>query len=56
MPRSYKHQIENNPEIMFGIVFVLVASYVAFQTFRYNKISNQAKAPLSVEDVDLGID
>ena len=22
MPRSYKHQLENNPEIMFGIVFI----------------------------------
>ena len=56
MPRSYKHQLENNPEIMFGIVFVLVVSYVAFQSYRYNKVANQTKAPTSVEDVDLGID
>ena len=56
MPRSYKHQLENNPEIVFGIVFVLVASYVAFQSYRYNKVANQTKAPTSVEDVNLGID
>lgn len=55
MPRPYKHQLENNPEIMFGIVFVLVASYVAFQCYRYNKVSNKTKTPISVEDVDLGI-
>ena len=56
MPRSYKHQLENNPEIVFGIVFVLVASYVAFQSYRYNKVANQTKTPSSVEDVNLGID
>ena len=56
MPRSYKQQLENNPEIVFGIVFVLVASYVAFQSYRYNKVANQTKAPTSVEDVNLGID
>ena len=56
MPRSYKHQLENNPEIMFGIVFILVASYVAFQSYRYSKVAKQTKTPTSVEDVDLGID
>ena len=56
MPRPYRHQLENNPEIMFGIVFILVASYVAFQSYRYSKVAKQTKTPTSIEDVDLGID
>jgi TRAP-type mannitol/chloroaromatic compound transport system permease small subunit len=56
MPRPYRHQLENNPEIMFGIVFILVASYVAFQSYRYSQVTKQTKTPTSAEDVDLGSD
>lgn len=56
MPRPYKHQLENNSEIMFGIVFILVVSYVEFQGYRYSKVPKQTKIPTAVEDVDLGID
>lgn len=56
IPRPYKRQLENNPEIMFGIVFILLASYVAFQSYRYSKVAKQTKTPTSIEDVDLGID
>ena len=31
-------------------------AYVAFQSYKNNKVANQTKTPSSVEDVDLGID
>ena len=30
-------------------------AYVAFQSYKNNKVANQTKTPSSVEDVDLGI-
>lgn len=55
LPRPYKHQLENSPGVLFGIVFVIVALYIVFQCRRYIKTSKKSIIPTSIEDVDLGI-
>ena len=54
LPRPYKHQLENSPEIMFGFVFLIVISFIAYQCYRYVKTARRTNSPLSLEDVDLG--
>lgn len=54
LPRPYRHQLEKSPEIMFGFVFLIVISFVAYQCYRYVKVARRSNIPLSVEEVDLG--
>ena len=41
LPRPYKHQFGHSPEIMFGIVFLIVISIIAYQCYKYVKITKQ---------------
>ena len=56
LPNYYKHQIINMPEVMFGVVFIIVAAFVSFQCYLYVKVARKSNLPISKEDVDLGID
>lgn len=53
LPRPYRHQLENSPEIMFGFVFLIVISFIAYQCYRYVKVARRTNKLISVEDVDL---
>lgn len=41
LPRPYKHQLDNSPEILFSFVFLIVISFIAYQCYQYIKIVKQ---------------
>ena len=56
LPQPYKHDLRNTPELLFGMVFIIVSLFIILQCYRYVKVAKKPNTPNSVEDVDLEIE